>query len=111
MMFQSIIKNPRKSLKNRCNNKQGLYGTFNYFKLFYPWQYFWGQVRMNWLINIFDNIKWKIEDAIWAIQDKIQLHRELKCIDEEWDNVEEVEIKPKKKKARKKSAKKTKKSI
>jgi hypothetical protein len=69
---------------------------------------------MNWLLNIFDNIKWKIEDAIWAIQDKIQLNKELKDIDGEWDkmeDVEEIEVKPKKKKAKKKSAKKTKKSV
>ena len=64
---------------------------------------------MNWLLNIFDSIKWKIEDAIWAIQDKITLHEELKAIDTEWDKeelIEEIEVKPKKKKAKKKSAKK-----
>jgi len=69
---------------------------------------------MNWLINIFDSIKWKIEDAVWAIQDKIKLAKELKAIDAEWDStqdVEEVEVKPKKKKAKKKSAKKAKKSV
>ena len=66
---------------------------------------------MNWLINIFDRIKWKIEDAVWAIQDKIALHKELKCIDAEWDKeelIEEIEVKPKKKKAKKKIAKKLK---
>lgn len=65
---------------------------------------------MNWLLNIFDNIKWKIEDAVWAIQDKIKLSKELKAIDTEWDNldeVEEIEVKPKKKKSKKKSAKKS----
>ena len=66
---------------------------------------------MNWLINIFDSIKWKIEDAIWAIKDKIELSKELKNIDEGWDKVEEIEVKPKKKKAKKKSAKKAKKSV
>ena len=62
---------------------------------------------MNWLLNIFDNIKWKIEDAVWAIQDKIKLEKELKDIDSEWDNLEEVEVKPKKKKKSKKKTKKT----
>jgi hypothetical protein len=69
---------------------------------------------MNWLLNIFDSIKWKIEDAVWAIQDKITLHKELKAIDAEWDKeelIEEIEVKPKKKKAKKKSAKKAKKSV
>jgi len=77
---------------------------------------------MNWLLNIFDSIKWKIEDAVWAIKDKIELNKELKNIDKEWDAeldqaegisgawVEE-EVKPKKKKAKKKSAKKAKKSV
>ncbi|NBW23581.1 MAG: hypothetical protein EBR82_88125 [Caulobacteraceae bacterium] len=65
---------------------------------------------MSWLLNIFDSIKWKIEDAIWAIQDKITLAKELKQIDAEWDvteEVEEIEVKPKKKKAKKKSVKKS----
>lgn len=69
---------------------------------------------MNWLLNIFDSIKWKIEDAVWAIQDKIKLSKELKEIDAEWDTseqVEEIEVKPKKKKAKKKSVKKAKKSV
>ena len=69
---------------------------------------------MNWLLNIFDSIKWKIQDGIWAIQDKITLAKELKEIDAEWDKeeqIEEIEAKPKKKKAKKKSAKKTKKSV
>lgn len=69
---------------------------------------------MNWLWNIIDPIKWKIEDAIWFIKDKIELHKELKDIDGEWDkieDVEEIEVKSKKKKAKKKSAKKAKKSV
>lgn len=69
---------------------------------------------MNWLLNIFDSIKWKIEDVVWAIKDKIELHKELKVIDTEWDKeelIEEIEVKPKKKKAKKKSAKKAKKSV
>ena len=64
---------------------------------------------MNWLINILEEIKWKAQDFVWAIQDKIALAKELKSIDKEWD-VEEIEVKPKKK-AKKKSAKKTKKSV
>ena len=64
---------------------------------------------MNWLQEIIETIKWKIEDAVWAIKDKIQLNNELKNIDKEWQ-IEELEIKPKKK-AKKKSAKKTKKSV
>jgi hypothetical protein len=75
---------------------------------------------MNWLLNIFDSIKWKIEDAVWAIQDKYTLWKELKAVDKELelDQAEgiagawqEEEIKPKKKKAKKKSAKKAKKSV
>lgn len=60
---------------------------------------------MNWLRDIVDEIKWKAQDFIWAIQDKITLAKELKAIDKEWDNTEEVEVKPKKKK--KKKAKKS----
>jgi len=56
---------------------------------------------MNWLSNIIDRIKWKIEDVVWAIQDKFQLEKELKAIDKSWD-VEEVEVKPKRKKKKKK---------
>ena len=69
---------------------------------------------MNWLINILEEIKWKAQDFVWAIQDKITLAKELKQIDAEWDKeeqVEEIEVKPKKKKAKKKSVKKAKKSV
>jgi len=54
---------------------------------------------MNWLNNILDEIKWKAQDFIWAIQDK------FKKSDEPFigEYVEEVEVKPKKKKAKKKS--------
>jgi hypothetical protein len=65
---------------------------------------------MNWLLDILDSVKWKIQDAVWAIQDKITLAKELKQIDAQWDKIEEVEeieAKPKKKKAKKKSAKKS----
>ena len=65
---------------------------------------------MNWLLNIFDSIKWKIADVVWAIQDKRTLAKELKAIDKEWDNTEEIEVKPKKK-TKKKNAKKIKKSV
>ena len=57
---------------------------------------------MNWLNNIVEEIKWKVQDFVWAIQDKFQLEKELKAIDDKWD-VEEMEVKPKKKKAKKKS--------
>lgn len=76
---------------------------------------------MNWLINILEEIKWKAQDFVWAIQDKITLAKELKAIDKEWDaeldQAEGIsgawveEVKPKKKKAKKKSAKKAKKSV
>lgn len=73
---------------------------------------------MNWLINIFDSIKWKIEDAVWSVKDKVQmwkLDREIakeEYVDDvEHFEVEEIEVKPKKKKAKKKSAKKAKKSV
>jgi len=65
---------------------------------------------MNWLYNIIDEVKWKIQDFVWAIQDKIQFNKELKNIDQSWDEVEEIEVKHKKK-SKKKSAKKTKKSV
>jgi len=76
---------------------------------------------MNWLLNIFDSIKWKIEDAVWAVQDKYTLWKELRNIDKDLGldqaqgiagcAYEEIEVKPKKKKAKKKSVKKAKKSV
>jgi len=56
---------------------------------------------MNWLNNILDEIKWKAQDFIWAIQDK------FKKSDEPFigEYVEEIEVKPKKKKAKKKNKK------
>ena len=60
---------------------------------------------MNWLSEIVDTIKWKIEDIIWTIQDKIEFYKQTKAIEKEF--VEEVEVKPKKKKT--KSKKKNKK--
>ena len=51
---------------------------------------------MNWLSEIVDTIKWKIEDIIWTIQDKIEFYKQTKAIEKEF--VEEVEVKPKKRK-------------
>ena len=56
---------------------------------------------MNWLLNIIDEIKWKAQDVLWAVQDKVEmwkLNKEIKDIE-----VEEIEVKPKKKKAKKKT--------
>ena len=76
---------------------------------------------MNWLIDLYWDVRFKIEDKIslWKVE------RELAKLDKEdapfigeyndevvasWAD-EEVEVKPKKKKAKKKSAKKAKKSV
>lgn len=59
---------------------------------------------MNWLLNILEEIKWKAQDVVWSVQDKIEmwkLNREINDVE-----VEEIEVKPKKKKAKKKSKKK-----
>ena len=77
---------------------------------------------MNWLTDLYWNIRIKIEDKIY----QWQIDRELSKIKNEdepfvgeykdneicasWAD-EEVEVKPKKKKAKKKSVKKTKKSV
>ena len=77
---------------------------------------------MNWLTDIYWNIRLKIEDKIY----QWQTNRELAKLEKEdvpfigeyndneistsWDD-EEVEVKPKKKKAKKKSVKKAKKSV
>jgi len=63
---------------------------------------------MNWLTNLFWDIRFKIEDAIYDWKNKAELAKwdEENSID--FDS-EEVEVKPKKKK--KKSVKKTKKSV
>lgn len=58
---------------------------------------------MNWLLNILDEIKWKAQDLVWAVQDKYTLWKELKAVDKELAEVEEIEVKPKKKKAKKKT--------
>lgn len=60
---------------------------------------------MNWLRNIVEEIRWKAQDIVWLIQDKITLHKELKKIDDCWDKVEEIEAKPKKKKSKKRTKK------
>lgn len=57
---------------------------------------------MNWLLNIIDEIKWKAQDLVWAVQDKIEIWKLNKCDNIECE-VEEIEVKPKKKKAKKKS--------
>jgi hypothetical protein len=76
---------------------------------------------MNWLTDLYWNIRIKIEDKIY----QWQIDRELAKLGNEdapfvgeynnevsasWED-EEVEVKPKKKKAKKKSAKKAKKSV
>lgn len=66
---------------------------------------------MNWLLNILDEIKWKVTEITWTIQDKIELWK-LNKSDEPFidEMVEEIEAKPKKK-SKKKSIKKAKKNI
>jgi len=66
---------------------------------------------MNFLNEIYWTIKWKIEDAFYAIKDKLTNHSyEVEpFVGEEY--IEEVEEKPKKKKTKKKSVKKVKKSV
>ena len=73
---------------------------------------------MNWLLNVFDSIKWKIEDAVWTIKDKVEMWKlDREIAKEEYANniedfaLKEIEVKPKKKKAKKKSVKKAKKSV
>jgi len=74
---------------------------------------------MNWLTDLYWNIRLKIEDKIY----EWQANRELARLEKEdapfvddneisanWED-EEVEVKPKKKKAKKKSVKKAKKSV
>jgi len=76
---------------------------------------------MNWLTDLYWNIRLKIEDKIyqWQIDRELAKNEDAPIVDEYNDNEvcaswedEEVEIKPKKKKkAKKKSAKKSKKSV
>ena len=62
---------------------------------------------MNWLTNLFWDIRFKIEDAIYDWKNKADLTEWDRENSMDFDN-EEVEVKPKKKK---KSVKKSKKSV
>ena len=66
---------------------------------------------MNFLSEIYWTIRWKIEDALYTIKDKLNKdsYDVEPFVGESY--IEEIEEKPKKKKAKKKSAKKTKKSV
>jgi hypothetical protein len=74
---------------------------------------------MNWLINFYWDVRFKIEDKISDWKWNRELNKEDAPFIGEYDDNqistswedEEVEIKPKKKKAKKKSAKKVKKSV
>ena len=76
---------------------------------------------MNWLTNLFWDIRFKIEDTISDWKWNRELNKEdAPFVGEYCDNDneivanwadEEVEVKPKKKKAKKKSVKKAKKSV
>ena len=74
---------------------------------------------MNWLTDLYWNIRLKIEDKIYQWQIDRELNKEdAPFVGEYNDNEvsaswedEEVEVKPKKKKAKKKSVKKAKKSV
>ena len=80
---------------------------------------------MNWLINLYWDVRFKIEDAISDWKWNRELNKEDASFVDEYNNEElnqangisgawqdeEVEVKPKKKKAKKKSAKKGKKSV
>jgi hypothetical protein len=74
---------------------------------------------MNWLINLYWDIRFKIEDKISDWKWNRELNKEDAPfvgeyndneISASWED-EEAEVKPKKKKAKKKSVKKTKKSV
>jgi len=74
---------------------------------------------MNWLINLYWDVRFKIEDAISDWKWNRELNKEdAPFVGEYNDNEtsvswedEEVEVKPKKKKSKKKSVKKSKKSV
>jgi len=53
---------------------------------------------MNWLSEIYWTIKWKVEDAVYAIKDKLNNDSY-----EDYILDEEVVVKPKNKKAKKKT--------
>jgi len=63
---------------------------------------------MNWLTNLFWDIRFKIEDAIYDWKNKADLTEWDRENTIDFDVEEEVEVKPKKKK---KSVKKAKKSV
>ena len=73
---------------------------------------------MNWLINFYWDVRFKIEDKISDWKWNRELNKQDASFVGEyndevidgWSN-EEAEVKPKKKKAKKKSAKKAKKSV
>jgi hypothetical protein len=74
---------------------------------------------MNWLINLYWDVRFKIEDKISDWKWNRELNKEDALfvgeyndneISASWED-EEVEVKPKKKKAKKKSVKKAKKSV
>jgi hypothetical protein len=74
---------------------------------------------MNWLINLYWDVRFKIEDKISDWKWNRELNKEDASfvgdyddneISTSWED-EEVEVKPKKKKAKKKSVKKVKKSV
>jgi hypothetical protein len=69
---------------------------------------------MNLITELYWTIKWKIEDALYAIKDILnkELNKEESCdpfVGEEY--ITDMEQKPKKKKSKKKSVKKVKKSL
>jgi len=76
---------------------------------------------MNWLINFYWDVRFKIEDKISDWKWNRELSKEDATFVDEYNDSdneivaswadEEVEVKPKKKKAKKKSVKKTKKSV
>ena len=80
---------------------------------------------MNWLINLYWDVRFKIEDAISDWKWNRELNKEDASFVDEYNDEElnqangisgawqdeEVEVKPKKKKAKKKSVKKAKKSV
>lgn len=58
---------------------------------------------MNWLTNLFWDIRFKIEDAICDWRNKSDLAKWDREDSIAFDSEEEVEVKPKKKKAKKKT--------
>ena len=68
--------------------------------MFYGWWFNWIQ-NMNFITDLYFTIKWKIEDALFAIKDKFNNEQYEPFVGEEY--LEEIEDKPKKKKAKKKA--------